>query len=144
MMPITVNLKLKDEQTVVFSGMPADITYTVQENQDHIGALNESTLNVPSKGYTVAYYGGGNKVDNPTDNNPGNYGLGNKASGTIGVSANNNIIIANSKGMNKDDSDMVKPNTGIRLDSLPYFMILTIVVLGAGLMIVKGHRRKEE
>ena len=140
----TVNLKLKDEQTVVFSGMPADITYTVQENQDHIGALNESTLNVPSKGYTVAYYGGGNKVDNPTDNNPGNYGLGKKASGTIGVSANNNIIIANSKGMNKDDSDMVKPNTGIRLDSLPYFMILTIVVLGAGLMIVKGHRRKEE
>jgi LPXTG-motif cell wall-anchored protein len=46
--------------------------------------------------------------------------------------------------MNDEDSDMVKPNTGIHLDSLPYIMILALVVLGAGMMIVKSRRRREE
>lgn len=142
----TLNLQLKDGQTVVFSGMPAEVTYKVQEDSKHIGKLDDTTLNDPSKGYTVAYYGGGEKVTNPTDNDPvtEEYGKGNFVTGTIGEATNNNIIIANSKGMNNEDSSMVKPNTGIRLDSLPYMMILGLVVLGAGVMVVKSRKRREE
>ena len=142
----TLNLQLKDGQTVVFSGMPAEVTYKVQEDSKHIGKLDENTLNDPSKGYTVAYYGGGEKVTNPTDNDPvsEDYGKGNFVTGTIGKATNNNIIIANSKGMNDEDSNMVKPNTGLHLDSLPYIMILGVVVLGAGMMIVRSRKRREE
>lgn len=140
----TLNLQLKDGQTVVFSGIPAEVTYTVQEDSKHIGKLDEATLNDPSKGYTVAYYGGGNKINNPTDEIPGDYGINNAATGTIGKATNNNIIIANSKGMNNEDSEMVKPNTGLHLDSLPYIMILGVVVLGAGMMLVRSRKRREE
>lgn len=140
----TVKLQLKDKQTVVFSGIPAEVTYTVQEDSKHIGKLDEATLNDPSKGYTVAYYGGGNKINNPTDEIPGDYGINNAATGTIGKATNNNIIIANSKGMNGEDSEMVKPNTGLHLDSLPYIMILGVVVLGAGMMLVRSRKRREE
>lgn len=140
----TVTLQLKDKETVVFSGVPAGVTYVVYENSQHIGKLDENTLNDPSRGYTVAYYGGGAKVNNPTPETPGEYGKNNFATGTVGKDTNNNIIIANSKGMNNEDSDMVKPNTGIRLDSLPYMMILGLVVLGAGVMVVKSRKRREE
>lgn len=140
----TVNLQLKDDETVVFSGVPAGVTYVVYENPKHIGKLDENTLNDPSKGYTVAYYGGGTKLDNPTPANPKDYGASLFATGTVGYDKNNNIIIANSKGMNDEDGGMVKPNTGIRLDSLPYIMILGLVVLGAGMMMVKSRRRREE
>lgn len=140
----TVTLQLKDDETVVFSGVPAGVTYVVYENPRHIGKLDENTLNDSSRGYTVAYYGGGSEVNNPTPENPGEYGRNNYATGTVGKDKNNNIIIANSKGMNTEDVDMVKPNTGIRLDSLPYMMILGLVVLGAGVMVVKSRKRREE
>ena len=140
----TVNLQLKDDETVVFSGVPAGVTYVVYENPKHIGKLNENTMNDPSRGYTVAYYGGGTKLNNPTPANPGDYGANLFATGTVGYDTNNNIIIANSKGLNDEDKDMVKPNTGIYLDSLPYVMILGLVVLGAGVMLVKSRRRREE
>ncbi|WP_461809888.1 DUF7601 domain-containing protein [Faecalimonas sp.] len=140
----TVELSIKDDQTVVFSGVPAGVSYKVQEKAAHIGKLTADNLNKPSKGYTVAYYGGGKKVTNPTSSDPGQYGANLFAEGTIGKDTNNNIIIANSKGMNDQDEDMVKPNTGISLDSLPYMMILCLVVLGAGMMVVKSRRRREE
>lgn len=140
----TVNLSIKDDQTVVFSGVPAGVSYKVQESSEHIGQLTEDNLNDPSKGYTVAYYGGGEKVDNPTDDNLNDYGKNLFAKGTVGQDTNNNIIIANSKGMNGEDSEMVKPNTGITLDSLPYMLILALVAIGAGMMIVKSRRRREE
>lgn len=140
----TVNLQLKDDETVVFSGVPAGVTYVVYENPRHIGKLDENTLNDPSRGYTVAYYGGGLKVDNPTPDSPGEYGGNNYATGTVGKDKNNNIIIANSKGLNTEDKEMLKPNTGITLDSLPYIIILCLVAAGAGAMIVKSRRRREE
>lgn len=141
----TVNLSMKDDQTVVFSGVPAGVAYTVKEDDKHIGELTADNLNDPSKGYTVAYYGGGKALDNPTPSDPkADHGKSLSATGTVGKDTNNNIIIANSKGMNDEDSDMVKPNTGIHLDSLPYIMILALVVLGAGMMIVKSRRRREE
>lgn len=140
----TVTLQLKDDETVVFRGVPAGVTYVVYENPRHIGKLDENTLNDSSRGYTVAYYGGGSAVDNPTPDNPGEYGKNNYATGTVGKDKNNNIIIANSKGMNTEDVDMVKPNTGITLDSMPYILILALVVLGAGMMVIKSRKRREE
>lgn len=140
----TVALSLKDDQTVVFKGVPAGVTYTVKEDEKHSGKLTDQNLNDPSTGYTTAYYGGGTKLNNPTDADPKNYGAGLSASGTVGKDTNNNIIIANSKGMNDEDKDMVKPNTGIRLDVLPYFLILALVILGAVVMIAKSRRRREE
>lgn len=140
----SVQLSIKDDQTVVFSGVPAGVSYTVKEDNKHIDKLTADNLNDPSKGYTVAYYGGGTKLDNPTPTTHGDYGKSLSATGTVGKDTNNNIIIANSKGMNDEDGGMVKPNTGIHLDSLPYIMILGLVVLGAGMMIVKNRRRREE
>lgn len=141
-----VNLLIKDDETVIFSGVPAGVVYEVRENSEQIGKLDASNLNNPSKGYTVAYYGGGQKVDNATSSTAPdkNYGIGKFATGKVGYDNNNNIIIANSKGMNNEDSNMVKPNTGLYLDSLPYIMILGVVVLGAGMMIVRSRKRREE
>lgn len=140
----TINLAIKNGETVKFQGVPAGVSYTVKEDAKHIGQLTDQNLNDPSKGYTVAYYGGGTKLDNPTTDNPGQYGANLSATGIVGYDKNNNIIISNSKGMNTEDEEMVKPNTGISLDSLPYILILGLVVLGAGMMIVKSHRRREE
>lgn len=140
----SITLSIKNNQTVEFKGVPAGISYTVQEDSKHIGKLDENTMNAPSKGYTVCYYGGGNKVNNPTAQNPGDYGKSLFASGTVGRDRNNNIIISNSKGLNDEDKDMVKPNTGINMDSIPYFMILGLVVLGAGVMVIKNRRRSDK
>ena len=54
------------------------------------------------------------------------------------------LVISNSKGANNEDSDMVKPNTGINLETLPYVVILGLVIIGAGMMFVKSRRRREE
>lgn len=140
-----VEFRLQDEETVVFSGVPAGVSYKVQEDGKHIGPLTDKNLNDPNTGYTVAYYGGGDKITNPTPDAPTkDYGASLVASGMVGKDKNNNIIIANSKGMNNEDSEMVKPNTGLHLDSLPYIMILGVVVLGAGMMLVRSRKRREE
>ena len=118
----------------------------MQEDSKHIGQLTESNINDTTKGYTVAYYGGGTKVENPTasDAPDKDYGRELFASGTVGANTNNNIVISNSKGANNEDSDMVKPNTGINLETLPYVVILGLVIIGAGMMFVKSRRRREE
>ncbi len=139
-----ITLSIKNNETVEFKGVPAGVSYTVQEKGEHIGKLDKDSMNNPAAGYTVCYYGGGTKVTNPTAANPGDYGAANKATGMIGKDQHNNIIISNSKGLNNEDKDMVKPNTGIHLDSLPYLMILGFVVLGAGVMVVKSRRRRAE
>ncbi len=142
----TIEIKLKDDQTVTFSGVPAGVEYTVKEHAKHSGKLTGDNLNTPDEGYTTSYYGGGEPVNNPTSVNPAlvNYGADNQATGEVGYDENNNIIIVNNKGMNNEDSEMVKPNTGIRLDVLPYFLILALVILGAVVMIAKSRRRREE
>ena len=139
-----VTLQIKDGETIKFTGVPAGVEYTVKEDGDHIGKLTESNINDPSKGYTVSYYGGGKKLDNPTAATPGDYGASLSATGMVGYDTNNNIVISNSKGLNNEDSDMVKPNTGISLDSLPYIIILCLVIAGAGMMLVKSRKRGEE
>lgn len=142
----TITLTLKDDQTVAFSGVPAGVKYTVKEDAKHSGPLTGENLNTPDAGYTTSYYGGGTHVNNPTSAKPEeqNYGAYNQATGEVGYDNNNNIIIVNNKGMNDEDKDMVKPNTGIRLDVLPYFLILALVILGAVVMIAKSRRRREE
>lgn len=142
----TIEIKLKDDQTVTFSGVPAGVEYTVKEHAKHSGKLTGDNLNTPDAGYTTSYYGGGEPVNNPTSAKPEEqkYGADNQATGEVGYDKNNNIIIVNNKGMNNEDSEMVKPNTGIRLDVLPYFLILALVILGAVVMIAKSRRRREE
>ena len=137
-----VQLSLKDNETITFTGVPAGVSYKVQEDRKHIGELTSENVNKPAEGYTVSYYGG-SKVNNPTADNTGDYGVSLYAYGTVGKNIDNNIIIANRKGLNDADKDIAKPNTGIRLDSLPYIMVLALVILGAGMMIVKSRRREE-
>ena len=141
-----VTLQIKDDEVVEFKGIPAGVKYKVQEDPKHIGQLTESNINDTTTGYTVAYYGGGTKVENPTVDKPADkdYGRTLFASGTVGSDTNNNIVISNSKGANIEDSDMVKPNTGINLETLPYVVILGLVIIGAGMMFVKSRRRREE
>lgn len=141
-----VTLQIKDDEVAKFTGIPAGVKYKVQEDSKHIGQLTESNINDTTKGYTVAYYGGGTKVENPTasDAPDKDYGRDLFASGTVGANTNNNIVISNSKGANNEDSDMVKPNTGINLETLPYVVILGLVIIGAGMMFVKSRRRREE
>lgn len=141
-----VDVNIKNGETVKFTGVPAGVEYTVKEDAKHIGQLTQDNINNPSEGYTVSYYGGGQKLDNPTKDDAPEKEYGKKlaATGKVGYDTNNNIIIANSKGLNTEDNDMVKPNTGITLDSLPYIIILCLVVAGAGAMIVKSRRRREE
>lgn len=141
-----VTLSIKDDEVVTFVGVPAGVKYKVQESEKHIGKLNENNINDTTKGYTVAYYGGGTKVENPTASDAAakEYGKNLFASGTVGSDTNNNIVISNSKGANDEDSDMVKPNTGINLETLPYVVILGLVMIGAGMMFVKSRRRREE
>ena len=139
-----VTLQIKDDEVVEFKGIPAGVKYKVQEDSKHIGQLTESNINDTTTGYTVAYYGGGTKVENPTVDKPADkdYGRTLFASGTVG--SDNNIVISNSKGANNEDSGMVKPNTGINLETLPYVVILGLVIIGAGMMFVKSRRRREE
>lgn len=141
-----VTLQIKDDEVVEFKGIPAGVKYKVQEDPKHIGQLTESNINDTTTGYTVAYYGGGTKVENPTVDKPADkdYGRTLFASGTVGSDTNNNIVISNSKGANNEDSDMVNPNTGINLETLPYVVILGLVIIGAGMMFVKSRRRREE
>lgn len=141
-----VTLQIKDGETVTFKDVPAGVEYTVQEDASHIGGLTEGNVNNPAEGYTVSYYGGGTKLDNPTnaDASTKEYGKKLSATGMVGYDTNNNIVISNSKGLNDEDSAMVKPNTGISLDSLPYIIILCLVIAGAGVMIVKSRKRGEE
>lgn len=141
-----VTLQIKNGDVVKFSGVPAGVRYTVKEDNKHIGQLTEDNINNPEAGYTVSYYGGGEKLDNPTkDNAPEKgYGANLEATGILGYNTNNNIVISNSKGLNTEDEDMVKPNTGISLDSLPYIIILCLVIAGAGMMLVKSRKRGEE
>ena len=139
-----VTLQIPNGGVVTFSGVPAGVKYTVKEDTSHIGKLTEGNVNNPAEGYTVSYYGGGTKLDNPTAANPGDYGASLSATGMVGYDTNNNIVISNSKGLNTEDEDMVKPNTGISLDSLPYIIILCLVIAGAGMMLVKSRKRGEE
>ena len=141
-----VTLQIPNGGVVTFSGVPAGVKYTVKEDASHIGKLTQDNLNNPAKGYTVSYYGGGKKLENPTkdDAKNKNYGADLEATGILGYNTNNNIVISNSKGLNTEDEDMVKPNTGISLDSLPYIIILCLVIAGAGMMLVKSRKRGEE
>ncbi len=141
-----VTLQIPNGGVVTFSGVPAGVKYTVKEDTSHIGKLTEGNVNNPAEGYTVSYYGGGTKLDNPTnaDAPEKDYGANLEATGILGYNTNNNIVISNSKGLNNEDSDMVKPNTGINLDSLPYIIILCLVIAGAGMMLVKSRKRGEE
>ncbi len=141
-----VTLQIKNGDVVKFSGVPAGVRYTVKEDNKHIGQLTEDNINNPEAGYTVSYYGGGKKLENPTkdDAKDKNYGANLEATGILGYNTNNNIVISNSKGLNTEDEDMVKPNTGISLDSLPYIIILCLVIAGAGMMLVKSRKRGEE
>lgn len=141
-----VTLQIPNGGVVTFSGVPAGVKYTVKEDASHIGKLTQDNLNDPAKGYTVSYYGGGKKLENPTkDDAPEKgYGANLEATGILGFNTNNNIVISNSKGLNTEDEDMVKPNTGISLDSLPYIIILCLVIAGAGMMLVKSRKRGEE
>lgn len=141
-----VTSTLTDGNILKFNNIPAGVTYKVQEDAQHIGKLTETNVNTANEGYTVSYYNGKLEGTNPTKETAPTvaYGKNNYVTGTIGGDTRNNIRIENRKGDNNEDAEIVKPNTGIKLESLPYLIILALVVVSTAVIIVKKTKKVED
>lgn len=143
---VKVTFTLGNDELVRFNNIPAGVTYKVQEDGQHIGKLTETNVNTANAGYTVSYFNGkleGN-TSNPSPATPGDYGKASCVTGTIGGDTRNNIRIENRKGDNTEDSEIVTPNTGVVLESLPYVIILALVVIATAVIIVKKTKKVED
>lgn len=159
-------LTLLNQDYVEFSNIPAGVVYAVQEDQKHLGKLTGDNVNVGDKGYTAFYstdktngaavknaasgavnitaiekdgQGANPALQDKTQNGQGLY-----ATGKMGTTKYNYVRIHNHKGDNKGDDDIVKPNTGIQLDVVPYLVILAVVALAGGVMIAKKRKYGED
>ena len=110
---------LKHEDSVVFTDIPAGVTYTVVEDAKHTqGDLNSE------EGYTATYdTAADSKVEGAT-----------AGDGTIAAGDNDTLKVVNEK---KTDID-----TGIMLDSLPYVLVIALV-FGASVVMIANKRRSE-
>lgn len=109
----TATITLKKDESVTFTNIPYGVTYTVTED-DYSG---------DDYGYTTTV-----AVDNGAASN------GRKATGTID-SAEKTITFTNNKGGS--------PDTGIKMDSLPYIVLLGVVVLAAVVMFLKRRTHND-
>ena len=115
----TTDIELSSTQSATFSNIPDGVTYTVVEDAKHAeGKENPETT---EEGYTATY---ANK-DN-TDTTTG--------SGAIAANDKDTVTITNEKKTEVD--------TGISLDSLPYILIVA-VILAASVVMVVSKRRSE-
>lgn len=116
----TVTLTIKNGGSVVFDDIPAGVTYTVEEDAQHIAAadkdVNESgdpTETDGAKGYHVTYA---------------------NETGTIAKAETKEATVTNKKDVTID--------TGVSIKVVPYVMILAVAMAGAAMMIIR--RRKED
>lgn len=112
---ITKTITLKHGETVTFQNLPVGVTYIVKE-RDYTGN---------NGGYDAATYGINEAA---------------AAANVNGASSNmdkdgESVKIINNKGMNVD--------MGIGLDSLPYILLLAVVVVGLAVFFVKKRAARE-
>ena len=110
----TTDIQLSSTQSATFTNIPAGVTYVVEEDASHLeGAASPETT---EEGYTV------------------DYNAGDANEGTIEKDTPVTVVITNTKE--------TTPDTGISLDSLPYVLIVA-VVLAASVVMVVTKRRSE-
>ncbi len=111
----TLDVELSNGQSVVFTNIPAGVTYTVEEDSSHLeGADSPETT---EEGYTVTY----TKSDDEMK---------------IAAGDTDTVTVLNEK---KTEID-----TGISLDSLPYITLLVSVMAIAAFMVIRRRRTNED
>lgn len=113
---VKVDVELSDGQSAVFTNIPVGVSYTVEEDEQHI-AQDGQDITTTEEGYTVTYE--------------------DAQSGDIAEAGEeDSVTVSNYKN--------VEPNTGISLDSLPYILIAVAVVAALVIMIVRKRRYQED
>jgi len=108
----TIDIELSSTQGAIFLNIPAGVSYVVEEDESHLeGADSPETT---EEGYSVDYEAG--------DPNEGEI----EKDGVVGV------IITNTKETTVE--------TGISLDSLPYILIMAVVLAASVVMFVSKRR----
>lgn len=118
----TINLKLKGDETVTFSNIPANVTYTVKEAGAHEAA--DANGSDTSKGYTVTC-SGGDSVDATTKT----------ISGTINADTTDATVIKNTKS--------TEIATGVITESAPYVLLIAICAVAAVAFVIKRRNSVE-
>lgn len=113
----TYTFTLSHGQSIVFSGIPAGVTATVAEDE--------------CENYTAKY-----KIHNTGD-------IFNLEAATEGRSASVTID-ATAKTIQFLNHNDAEPDMGVLLDTLPYLVILAVVVGGAVLLIARKHKHDDE
>lgn len=106
-----LNLKIKHGDTIKLANIPTGVSYAVAENEEKHGA-DDPNYSDGSKGYDITYSGEEGKI---------------AAEGTF------EATITNTKNVEID--------TGVTVESVPYIMILAVVMIGAALLVL---RKREE
>lgn len=114
---VTKKIAVSHGDTITFTNIPYDVTYTVVED-DYTKAADGTT-----KDYDEAQYAA---VDSDTEK------------GTVGTidTASETMTITNNKGDNNID-------TGVILDNAPYILMLAVVAGGAMTLVIKKRREEE-
>lgn len=111
-----ITIKLKHDETVTISNIPAGVTYSVAEDSKHIIAAGATSVdaNDTSKDYSVTY---------------------DSENGSITAGSTANAVVTNTKTTSVD--------TGISLDSVPFILILAVCAGAAVLFVIKRRRSVE-
>ena len=114
---VTVDIQLKGGETVHFYMIPDGVTYKVEEDASHLAAGRTPTdaeLN-SEEGYLATYVGD---------------------EGTIKTKETKTCDITNTKEK--------EVPTGINMTTLPYFLILALVAVGAMMMIIRRRNAAQD
>ena len=107
----TATITLTDDETVTFTGIPAGVTYEVEEDSKY----QTGSVNTPNYGYDIPIY----TYSDDTNKK-------------ISADETDTVEITNNKGSNID--------TGITTDSLPYLLIAAGVVAGGAVLVTRRRR----
>ena len=111
---VTKTLSLKDGETIKFDRIPAGITYKVVEQEKHHKPEDQNDPNSP-EGYKESYTG---------------------QTGTITKGQKPTAAVTNDKN--------TTINTGISLETLPYIVVIALVLAGAALLIIRRRRHSDD
>lgn len=106
----TANFKLKHNQSITLKGVPIDAKLTVTEKD--------------ADAYSVTIDGG-----DPV-----------KAQGITGDAFKSNITVTEGKTITVVNRNEATIDTGIVTDSIPYILLLTMAVIGAGVLLLNKRR----
>ncbi len=107
-----VTVYVKDKSEIVFQNIPLNVTYTVVENKEATQHLDAAS-------------------DEP--NNLDAYKVSGETEGAVTLTEDAKVELKNEKNIEID--------TGVSMATVPYIMILALVLIGAAMMII---RKREE